>query len=524
MKKIFIMAIVLLFPFYSIAQDSESDSSVDLLNSEIEKNSIDSTSDEDESNAIEEKADKISDENNNEDNLNLDMQILYGLYNHMDSGINISMEHEDFVYLLRSDFKRSNDYGYKGEIFQNSGYYSNKFEFTGNTNLPLGWKNITDIKIDNDSLGMFSNPDYSREDRDKIFIKTKSIKKIGQKFEGYFTLNYNNYQQRLVPKEGIDVYKTNIQNFLGENGGEIIWSASNRIKYNLSYNHYNYPDEKNDYNISGNIIDDFKIHNYFGISVGINAAYNRDVGYLAYSSEKYEIPIAPIVGFSLKGMKYTSFNIVYKYSMEPFRPEELYFQQNFLYPVYELDASEAHDVSYKFDFNYKDVFSFNLNGSAKKYENYISFYNLVNDNSGGEGNLLSATGFPAIITDNHFNMEIVFIEDVFSVMADYNLFYSHAKKNVIYHPMHEGGVTLKLSPEPIIIEWKNSYHGETYINLEDSDKMDDYFIGELNFQYLTVDSLYIFIRVENLYNKEYYFREGYPRAGVSALFGLGLIK
>ena len=63
---------------------------------------------------------------NSVQSLNLDLQALYGQYNSMYSAVNIAQEQSNFVYLLSSSFKRSNDYGYSDEIFVNSSYFENK--------------------------------------------------------------------------------------------------------------------------------------------------------------------------------------------------------------------------------------------------------------------------------------------------------------------------------------------------------------------------------------------------------------
>lgn len=488
----------------------------DLVAGEIEKNSEESSEEESE--------DQTESTNTSDDKLNLDMQFLYGQYNHMDSGINISMEHEDFVYLLSTDFKRSNDYGFEDNIYENSGYYQNKFEFTGNFILPSDWTAISDIVIDNDSRGMFSNSDYSREDRDKMLLKTRFVKKFTPKFEAYGTINYIDYHQRLVPEQGVSLYKSNLNSVELDTGGELIWSSVNRLKYDTQFIYYYYDNDDADIHFSGQLIDDFRIYNYFGFSIGLNFAYNRDGDFLGYKAGKLFIPVAPIAGFSLKGLNYTSLSVLYKYDLEPFRAEELYFQQNFLYPLYDADPSKVHNLTYNIDFKYKEKYSINISGSLKKYDNYLSFYPIASVNSGGSGDVLSLTSFEALITENSFKTEIVIIKDVFSLMGEYRFFYAFSDKNVIYQPSNSASLTIKYSTEKFIVEWTNSFYGEVYTNIENENTMDRYFLGELNIQLLTVESFYMFLKIENLYNQEYYFRDGYPQAGANILFGLRLIK
>jgi hypothetical protein len=72
--------------------------------------------------------------------INVDMKVIYGRYNSMLSTISLSQEQENFVYLLTSYFKRSNDFGRNDRVYENSSYYGNKLGFTGSLQVTDRWK------------------------------------------------------------------------------------------------------------------------------------------------------------------------------------------------------------------------------------------------------------------------------------------------------------------------------------------------------------------------------------------------
>ncbi len=458
-------------------------------------------------------------------NLNIDMQVVYGQYNNMNSVVSISQEESNFVYLLNSDFKRSNDYGYNDELFDNSSYYKNKIEFTGNINFSETLRSINEIYIDNDSKGMFDNPNFSHEDKDKFYIKSSNIKKFTSQVEGFSTLAFSNYKHRLVGGELQNSESSDVSNIFFANGGEIIWSSSNRLKLNTEMSRYYYPSQEDDYFFSGQIIDDFKITNYIGISIGANVQYDNDMKLLGYNNENYpySIPVIPaIFAISLKGMKYTSVILQYSGEYEYFKPEVFYFQQDFILPTYDLPAARVHNASLKLDFKYTDRVSFKFNSFLKGYDNYLTYRPQVENKE--RGNVLSSFYFPAIILTAEAAGEFTLVPDVFWVGAGYKYFRSFETEfNIIYTPEHAADGSIKLASKYGSIEWKNKFISDVYVDSESTEKMKYSIVGELSILIKTIDTMFLNVKLENLYNTEYFIREGYPESGFAALLGLKII-
>ena len=160
----------------------------------------------------------VSKPENTAQSLNLDLQALYGQYNSMYSAVNLAQEQQNFVYLLSSSFKRSNDYGYGEDIFVNSSYFENKISFTGNLNVTPFMKTILDVSIDSDSHGMFANPDFSREEKERLDLSLKNIHKISPKFEVFYAFGGAYYSHQLSGKSMDDV-RTRFQDITGKPDG-----------------------------------------------------------------------------------------------------------------------------------------------------------------------------------------------------------------------------------------------------------------------------------------------------------------
>ncbi|HNW29438.1 MAG TPA: hypothetical protein PKN50_13255, partial [Spirochaetota bacterium] len=94
-------------------------------------------------------------------NFNIDALVLYGQYNRILWLGSLTQSFDSFTYQLNSNFSRSNDFGY-----HNSSYYDNGIGFTGEADITEKWKMTPEVEVGNESHGMFSNPFYSREEKD----------------------------------------------------------------------------------------------------------------------------------------------------------------------------------------------------------------------------------------------------------------------------------------------------------------------------------------------------------------------
>ena len=464
---------------------------------------------------------------NSVQSLNLDLQALYGQYNSMYSAVNIAQEQSNFVYLLSSSFKRSNDYGYSDEIFVNSSYFENKISFTGNLNVTPFMKSILDVSIDSDSHGMFANPDFSREEKERLDLSLKNIHKISPKFEVFYAFGGAYYSHQLSGKSMDDV-RTRFSRYNGEAGWEYIWSSSNRLRAKASYTKYHYSiGNQNDYYFArGEIIDDFYITNNFAFLIGLNFAYHKDFGVLGLEDMRKkdmgnDIPIIPIGGIALKGIKYFSVSLEYRYDMAEFKPEEYYFPQKYLYPVYYLIPSRVHRISIDSDLTVVDRFSLRFAGVLKKSDNYANYKQI--SFSSDEASLLTADTVKADTIDMLTEANFVIVKDSFDVSASYAKFLFNSEKNITYKPADDVKISAKYYGSYFNITWINRFVGSRYIDPDEEEKIKRFVLGSLSVQYKASKSVFADFLLENLYNRKYYLRKGYQESGITALFGLRVL-
>ncbi|HEY1406218.1 MAG TPA: hypothetical protein VF857_06375, partial [Spirochaetota bacterium] len=322
-------------------------------------------------------------------NVNVDMRLAYGQYNNMFSTISLSHEQNDFVYLLNSQFTRSNDYGYNRKIFSNTSYYENKIGFTGNLNAGDGWKTIFDGAVDNASYGMYTNPVYTREEKDKYSLSAMNIVRRSSSFEWNSAFNVAGYTHRLAARESENDEKSGLLKLKGDLGGEIIWSASNRLKASLTgtWNRYAVAKVDSDQFAKGELFDDFKLFTFLRMNIGVSGAWTNDGGMLVMghvsrpgdSSGRIPIPVNPMGGLIFTGSDFFSVSVQYRHELEPFRAENFYFEQKFVYPEYNLLPTRSHIVDGKADLKVGDVVS--LKGGCT-VKNSREYYDYVADSAG----------------------------------------------------------------------------------------------------------------------------------------------
>ncbi|MDA3899435.1 MAG: hypothetical protein PF637_02835 [Spirochaetes bacterium] len=480
-------------------------------------------SDETTDSALEDDSSKSNkdDESGKLDKANLDMQVVYGQYNNMLSTINLSQERGGFAYILKSNYKRSNDYGYKDTVYNNSSYFENLLEFTGNVSFSDRFSSIFTVGVENDSRGMFDKLDYSREEKDKVTFYSKNTRKFSQNYEAYVAFDAAFYKHRL---EGRDDEAEPVRNYLtryaGEVGGEYIWSSSNRISYMVQGSQYNYSEQGigDDRFVHGQIVDDFKITGLFGANVGINTAWSKDSGLFAWDLGGMPLPLMPIAGVTFYGNDYYTVYTNYRYTLESFRPEEYYYSLNYISPTYNLPPARVHyadiqlDVMVRSAFTLKSIFSF---------ENSDNFYNyLPSENS---DNLLTAHAVEAEVVSFSTDLDLNIIGKTLRLLGSYQFKSFHAKENITYLPSNTYTLGLRYEGDLLKVDWTNNFLGEVYVDPEDNRTLDNSTMGYLDIQFKTIESFYAYLRLENLYNSRYYIRDGYPEAGLTVLFGLRII-
>ncbi len=453
--------------------------------------------------------------------LNVDMQVVYGQYNNMLSTTNISQEQDNFVYYLNSYYKRSNDYGYKDTIFQNSSYFENSLEFTGNVFPDDSFTSIFNTSVDCDSRGMFDKEDYSREEKDKVSFSSKNVKKFSSQFEAYFQLGGAFYKHRLEKRQtDLETVRNALTRYTGETGGELIWSSSNRIRYQSQYTQYAYTNDEIPYDryVFGEIVDDFKISEMLGFNLGLNFAWNRDNGLFAWNVQGMPLPVMPIAGMTIYGNEFYTAYINYRYDLQPFRPEEYYYEQNYIYPTYDLPPSKVHFLEGRVDVIAQDLFSVK---NVVTYKNSSNYYNYLP--STNSRNLLTAHTVETEIYSYNLNLTIDIFPRTLRGSTGYIINFYNAEENITYQPTNEVVTLIQYSGSFVNIDWTNEFLGDVYIEPDSEKKLEDSTIGYLDVQFKTIESFYAYLRIENLYNTEYYIRDGYPEAGLTALIGLRIL-
>ncbi len=441
-------------------------------------------------------------------NVNLDMKMVYGQYNSMLSTINLSQEVEDFVYLLNSYFKRSNDFGSGDEIYQNSSFYEHNLGFSGNLTAADNWKSVFELELNNDSRGMFDNDVFSREEKEKARLSLKNIFKMSRSFELSLAFGGAQYVHRLRPTTSGEPENSRLNQINASLGGEYIWSTMNGIKFKTQYYYYNYQETgiENDQFFSGEIVDDFYLTKNIGVSLGGGLSLNRDDDPL-YS---------PIIGISIKDFRHVSIVMQYRYDMQPFRPEVYYLQQKYIFPRYDLPPGRVHHGDVKCEFRVNDSFHLLAQFGAEKNDNFYNYVPVA-------GNVLSAQTLEVLRYRSRVDMNIA----LFGRLVEYDLSYEfmryQADNFITYSPTHSFTSSLRYNGSRWTFDWNNRYIGQVYTNPDSSEQLGAVIIGDFGMQRKMLESFFAYIKIENLYNYKYYLREGYPEQGITFLGGIRIL-
>jgi hypothetical protein len=455
---------------------------------------------------------KINTEQENKSkNINLDMQALYGVqYNQVYSGFSLSQERDKFVYLLSSKFNRSGDFGYNDKTYVNSGFYEN------NVGLTVNW-NWTDTKLivegeaDNGSRGMFNNDVYSREETGNNKLSAKTIYKLSDSTEVFFSFGGAWYKHSLIALDPSDFANSRVLQCDIKAGGEYVWSASNRMRMNAGLLYYDYVPQgvENDRHFKGEIIDDFNFSRNFGVSIGFGYVNNKDE-----DNTKFPVPIS--ASLSIKEFKYFTAIIMYKYDIIPFQPEIFYLKQKYINPNYELPPATIHTGEIKTDSRINSILSFKGNFKIEKNNNYYNYFPI-------RGNVLSADTIETISYNPGIEAIFALNNKIWEIAMGYNYLYFDAQKNITYVPRHEAYFAIRYNGKKWKFEWDNKLRGAVYTSPENNETLPAAFIGSLGIQRRMLEGSYLYCKVENLYNNRYTLRSGYPEPGISFLIGLRIL-
>jgi hypothetical protein len=451
-------------------------------------------------------------------NVNVDAMALYGQYNRILWSGSITQSVDPFTYQLNSDFRRSNDYGYK-----NSRYYENDFGFTGSADPTDKLKIMPEVEVKNDSHGLFRNPFYDREEKDKVIVKIKneytpmptrwSLNLGGVYF--IHRLDSSLYPDELTarPYHSSDFYKGS-----AEVGWQYIWSAANKLSFNSKFSHYDYSTRAdNDTWVSNEFIWNFNISEYLKFGLGPLYTYNRDRGHF----------VSGKINAATLNIKHFSANASYQYELVPFAPEDYYFNQRYVKPNYSLMPGKGHhaDCNAGIDITNTSSDPFYLKkvkvkgaGSFVTNDRFYSFFSLPEQ-------VLAPYRMNVKQLRARGEATIGFV--IYSAYCEmggrYEYTYSYASSRVTYQPRHAAGGYLRVAVWRFETELNNAYRSRVDASPFISKTIGPTFIGSLSLQFRILESFYIYGRIDNLYNCKTGTVYGYPEQGRTVIGGLRIV-
>ena len=453
-------------------------------------------------------------------NTNFDGRMLAGLNG--DSMFSLSMTQglKNFAYQLNSNVSNNNDF----DNHDNSSFTTNETGFTGELSLLDYWKIIPEFELSNSSYGMFDNPYYSRENKDKVGIRLKNeYKPVPARWD--FDLNYSRYDHVLKETETSVADEDTFQSFNGIIGMEYIWSASNKFGIRSENGLNKYPEKyKDDAYSNDEIYGSFKVTEYTMLTLAYMSCWNKDGSdYLCYKGNISSI-----------NLKYISLELLYEHKLSSYRPEEVMYSQKYMSNVYDLPPAAIDHAEIKSELETdtgteSDVlFGVKSAGLRLKgiYENNNNFYNYFPLDE----KILSAEAIPVNYANGRaeFVTSVIFLTQVIDMEFAYDYFRYFPQKpydniKTTYRPENIFTCSLTYEGAWLEINWANSYRGSVYVDPSDDRKLGSSILGTLDIHLKLYDTFYLHSRIINLYNEKYSFREGYPEPGIQFFTGLRII-
>ena len=450
---------------------------------------------------------------------NFEGRMLAGLNG--DSMFSFSMTQglENFAYQLNSNVSNNNDF----EKYNNSSYTTNETGFTGELSLTDYWKVIPEFLIANSTYGMFDNTSYSRENKDKLKVRLKNeFKPMPARWD--LDIIYSRDNHSLTRVNSL-VDEDSFYSFKGIIGVEYIWSASNKIGIKSDNGLNRYSDEYKDGSYSLNeIYAGFKVTEYTMVTVSPMFCWDA-----------YDTKIFYFKGnISSINLKYISLELLHEYKLVPYDPEDVFYTQKYMSPVYDLPPSTVNHTEIKCELvtnsNSGSDSIFRVDSASLRFTGIFEDNNNFYNYDPTPENVLSAEAIPASSLNGRmeFVTGLIVLSQLINIGFIYDYYRYYPRKeyndiNITYRP--ENIFTFNLSYEGSLIEvnWTNSFRGKVYASSENDKQLASSLFATLNVHVRLYETFYLHSRIDNLYNAEYNLRDGYPEPGLQFFLGLRII-
>ncbi len=443
-----------------------------------------------------------------------------------DSMFSLSMTQglQNFAYQLNSNVSNNNDF--KG--YDNSSFWTSETGFTGELTLFDYWKVMPEFEIANSSYGMFDNPEYSRENKDKIRLRLKNeYKPVPARWE--FDLNYARYDHGLKQFDTSVEEADTFHSFNGVIGMEYIWSASNRMGIRSENGLNRYPEEYDDDSYSYNeIYVSFKVTEYTMLTLTPMLSWNADgTDYFYFKGNISSI-----------NLKYISLELLHEYKLSSYKPEEVIYSQKYMSNIYDLPPAVINHTEFKSELEAEtgtgsDVLlgvtraGLRLSGIFENNSNYYNYYPI---DQNAQQTILSASAVPVNYINGRaeFVTTVVLLTQVIDMKFVYDYYRYLPEKpyddiKITYRPESVFSFNLSYEGKWLEINWVNSFRDEVYVDPYNDRTIGKSILGTLDVHIKLYDTFYLHSRVINLYNDKYSYREGYPEPGIQFFSGLRII-
>jgi hypothetical protein len=364
---------------------------------------------------------------------------------------------------------------------------------------------------------MFDNPAFSREEKDKVVGQVKcEYRPHPVRWE--FAAGGAQYVHRLVAAESA------VTDFFTANalaGMDHIYSNSFKWGVKSDYGHYVYSSDngKNDMYSRTEVYGNSKVAEFIKITAGGTAHWNRDYKPLSGWKPGGFLTVATAGFFP------GSVEAGYRYDMLPFKPEEFYFQQNYIMPEFDLAPGVVHRGELKSDVNLVSRregeeqllrhVKLRISGFVERNNNFYNYYsrpeNVISARGVAVNRVNGKWGFSFLI-----DKEKKFLE--FDILYDYTRYW--ADETITYLPSHVLEGTMRVGYESWELEIIHKITGPVFTDPGSRDRLQGAVVGTANIQYKALDGVNAYVKLNNLYNNGYFYRDGYPEPGFMVLAGV----